>query len=87
MIKASKVFVPTTIDAGRHQGYTRLMSQIVNHALHDFWWGKNLEQRLDALYWLASPDALLYTEVLELESHPLQPILDGKRVRRKRIVL
>lgn len=81
MIKSTKVFIPPEPGAGRHyDGYRRMMAGIMKHAYVDFWNGKNLAQNLDALYFLAG-DAEAYCEVLGISADPLQPIVDGKKVK------
>lgn len=67
------------------KGYCRLMMDILNQASKDFFLTSNLETQLDALLWLASEDAKLYTESVGLDYDPLEMVVIGTDEYKKRI--
>lgn len=71
-----KVGTDDNVDLVR-QGYKRLMCGILTQAYKDFHVSTNLETQLDALFWLASEDAKLFTTSLGMDYCPLAPCVGG----------
>lgn len=66
------------------KGYKRLMCGILTQAYKDFHGTKNLESQIDALFWLASDDAKLFTASMGLDKDPLVPVCDGPKKYKER---